>query len=151
MRGEPDDLTGQRRDEPWMAPLKAMVLTASVNAKAYIGPEYPEPSRVDWTLAPAPEIWLDGRQRTSTCAAPPPSLNLTGERSPFSLTYCVGRYEGTDMFLGRRNPSVSFLAIVVSTAIEPPIRVWRSHVQSALAYGNHVGTRGQEANHAGTK
>ena len=23
------------------------------------------------------------------------------------------------------------------------IRVWRSHVQSALAYGNHVGTRGQ--------
>jgi hypothetical protein len=65
---------------------------------------YPEPFPFAWTSALAP-VWCgDGRSRPA-CAAPHPSLALTRQRLGVEPDLCIGRYEGTEKFLGRREPA----------------------------------------------
>ena len=81
--------------------LNTAACLASVNARAPIGPRYPEPFAVAWTFALAPDLNGACRQRPA-CAAPHPNLALTGQRRRVEPALCIGRYEGTDNFLGRR-------------------------------------------------
>ena len=53
------------------------------------------------------------------CAAPHPSLVLTGQRIHVEPDLCIGRYEGTDKFLGRSTSGLSIAAVVAQAAIEP--------------------------------
>jgi Transposase IS116/IS110/IS902 family len=55
---------------------------ASANAEEHVGSS-PRSLRVEWTSASAPSHRAMVTTRL-TCAAPPPSLVLTGERNPFS-------------------------------------------------------------------
>ena len=61
----------------------------------------PEPCSCDWPSALAPVFCGACRQRPAW-AAPHPSLHLTGQRRRVKPDLCIGRYEGTDKFLGRR-------------------------------------------------
>src|SRR5713101_1256975 len=61
----------------------------------------PRAHRFDWTSALAPVLNGACRQRPA-CAAPHPSLVLTGQHRRVEPDLCIGRYEGTEKFLGRR-------------------------------------------------
>jgi len=74
--------------------------------------------RFDWTSALAPVFCGDRRPR-STCVAPHPSLVLTGQRDALSPIFCIGRYEGTEKFLGRRARNRLVSALVAQAAREP--------------------------------
>src|SRR5919108_768395 len=71
---------------------------------------------------PLPEPETNWRART---VQPPP---------------CIGRYEGTDKFLGRRG-QLSSLCHRHDHGDRASIRVWYRHVLSALTDGNQVRTR----------
>src|SRR5262245_30108564 len=53
------------------------------------------------------------------CAAPHPSLALTGQRIHVEPDLCIGRHEGTDTFRGRSTSGLSIAAVVAPAAIEP--------------------------------
>jgi hypothetical protein len=109
-------------------------LTASLHAKACLG-----------RLSLSPGDCLDTRSGScirGVCshpvawAAPPPSPALTGEAMPRSQAYCIGRYEGTQSFLGRSAEPPRGSARATKVATEP---------QYVFGAATWVGTRIQKA------
>ena len=105
--------------------------------------------RFDWTSALAPGV-CGARRSRPTCAAPHPSLALTGQRRRVAPDLCVGRYEGTEMFLGRRARTDSSLHSSprrrehLNTCVVQPRSV-------APVHRNHVSTRDRLPTTPGTQ
>src|SRR5215510_15598753 len=72
------------------------------------------------------------------CPSPEPGTNwrTVNVQPPF----CIGRYEGTDMFLGRRGTRGRLFALAIPYGERASISVWCSHVLAAPVYRNYVRT-----------
>ena len=67
-------------------------------------------------------LWLHCLRRSShqgnvCCPSPEPEPN--GRTAPVQPRLCIGRYEGTDRFLGRRGQHCRLSALTVAVVSEP--------------------------------
>jgi transposase len=95
-------------------------IAASVNAQEHRD-HNPQPSAVDWTPAPAPLHVAMVAKGTVGCPSPEPETNCRTEH--VQPPGCVGRYEGTERFLGRRGQD--------NVALQSPSR-WRENLNTCV-------------------
>ena len=135
--GEPDVSLDTQREEPASRVLEVL-FDCVCEREGAPRPGIPEPC----ALIGHP-LWLLHKRRPVAqggvgCPSPEPGTHWPARfASPF---LCIGRYEGTELFLGRRAPP-TVLCNRHASGDCTSIRVWCSHMRLAPTHGNHVRTR----------